>query len=30
VCVAGSAIFAADDPVAVMSELRARSRPENL
>jgi ribulose-phosphate 3-epimerase len=30
VCVVGSAIFAAGDPVATMSELRARSRPENL
>jgi len=30
VCVAGSAIFAAGDPVATMSELRARSRPENV
>jgi ribulose-phosphate 3-epimerase len=30
VCVAGSAIFAAGDPVATMSELRARARSENL
>jgi ribulose-phosphate 3-epimerase len=30
VCVVGSAIFGAGDPVATMSELRARSRPENL
>jgi ribulose-phosphate 3-epimerase len=28
VCVVGSAIFAAGDPVATMSELRARARPE--
>jgi ribulose-phosphate 3-epimerase len=30
VCVVGSAIFAAGDPAATMSELRARSRPETL
>jgi ribulose-phosphate 3-epimerase len=30
VCVVGSAIFASGDPVATMSELRARSRPENV
>jgi ribulose-phosphate 3-epimerase len=30
VCVAGSAIFGAGDPVANMSELRARARSENL
>jgi ribulose-phosphate 3-epimerase len=30
VCVVGSAIFGAGDPVATMSELRARARPENL
>jgi len=30
VCVVGSAIFAAGDPLATMSELRARARPENV
>jgi len=30
VCVVGSAIFGAADPVAIMSELRARARPETL
>jgi ribulose-phosphate 3-epimerase len=30
VCVVGSAIFAAGDPVATMSELRERARPENV
>jgi ribulose-phosphate 3-epimerase len=30
VCVVGSAIFGAADPVATMSELRARARPETL
>jgi ribulose-phosphate 3-epimerase len=30
VCVAGSAIFAAGDPVAMMSELRQRARPETV
>jgi len=30
VCVVGSGIFAAGDPLATMSELRARSRPENV
>ena len=29
-CVVGSGIFAAPDPVARMSELRERARPENL
>ena len=29
-CIVGSGIFAAPDPVARMSELRARARPENL
>jgi ribulose-phosphate 3-epimerase len=30
VCVVGSGIFATSDPLATMSELRARSRPENV
>jgi ribulose-phosphate 3-epimerase len=30
VCVVGSAIFAATDPLAMMSELRTRVRPENV
>jgi ribulose-phosphate 3-epimerase len=30
VCVVGSAIFAAADPLAMMSELRTRVRPENV
>jgi ribulose-phosphate 3-epimerase len=30
VCVVGSAIFAAGDPVAMMSELRERARPETV
>ena len=30
VCVVGSGIFATGDPVATMSELRARARPENV
>jgi ribulose-phosphate 3-epimerase len=30
VCVAGSAIFAAGDPLAMMSELRQRARPETV
>ncbi len=30
ICVVGSGIFAAPDPVARMSELRERARPENL
>jgi ribulose-phosphate 3-epimerase len=30
VCVVGSAIFATGDPVATMSELRERARPENV
>ena len=30
VCVVGSAIFAAGDPLAMMSELRERARPETV
>jgi ribulose-phosphate 3-epimerase len=30
ICVVGSGIFATADPLATMSELRARSRPENV
>ena len=30
VCVVGSAIFAAGDPLAMMSELRQRARPETV
>ena len=30
VCVVGSAIFGAGDPLATMSELRERARPETV
>jgi pentose-5-phosphate-3-epimerase len=29
-CIVGSGIFAAGDPVAIMSELRIRARPETV